>query len=33
MAFTVMRYNGYTKDDLLLTHPGGKVGQMLRDER
>ncbi len=33
VAFTVMRYNGYTKDDLLLTHPGGKVGQMLRDER
>lgn len=33
VAFTVMRYNGYTKDDLLLTHPGGNVGQMLRDER
>lgn len=33
VAFTVMRYNGYTKDDLLLTHPGGKVGQMLRGER
>ena len=33
VAFTVMRYKGYTKDDLLLTHPGGKVGQMLRDER
>jgi D-arabinose 5-phosphate isomerase GutQ len=32
VAFTVMKYNGYTKEDLLLTHPGGKVGQMLREE-
>lgn len=30
IAFTVMKYNGYTKSDLLLTHPGGKVGEMLR---
>lgn len=32
VAFTVMKYNGYTKDDLLLTHPGGKVGELLRAE-
>lgn len=31
IAFTIMEYNGYTKDDLLLTHSGGKVGQMLRE--
>ena len=30
VAFTVMKYNGYTKEDLLLTHPGGKVGEILR---
>lgn len=29
VAFTVMRYSGYTKDDLLLIHPGGKVGELL----
>ena len=29
IAFTAMRYNGYTKDDLLLIHPGGKVGELL----
>ena len=29
VAFTVMKYNGYTKSDLLLTHPGGKVGEIL----
>ena len=33
VAFTIMRHNGYTKDDLLLTHPGGKVGQLLRGEK
>lgn len=33
VAFTVMKYNGYTKDDLLLTHPGGKVGELLRKEK
>jgi len=31
IAFTIMEYNGYTKDDLVLTHPGGKVGEMLRN--
>lgn len=30
VAFTVMRHNGYTREDLLLTHPGGKVGELLR---
>lgn len=30
VAFTVMKHNGYTKADLLLTHPGGKVGELLR---
>jgi len=29
IAFTAMRYNGYTKEDLLLIHPGGKVGEIL----
>lgn len=29
VAFTVMRHNGYTKEDLMLTHPGGKVGEIL----
>lgn len=33
VAFTIMRHNGYTREDLLLTHPGGKVGQILREER
>ena len=32
VAFTVMKYNGYTREDLLLTHPGGKVGELLRME-
>lgn len=32
VAFTVMKFNGYTKHDLALTHPGGKVGEMLRAE-
>ena len=29
IAFTIMRYSGYTKDDLLLIHSGGKVGELL----
>ena len=33
MAFTVMENNGYTKADLLLTHPGGAVGQKLVEEK
>lgn len=33
IAFTVMRYNGYTKDDLLLIHSGGKVGELLAKEK
>lgn len=33
IAFTAMKYSGYSKDDLLLTHPGGKVGELLRAER
>lgn len=33
VVFTVMKYNGYTKEDLLLTHPGGKVGELLRDKK
>ena len=32
VAFTIMRHNGYTKADLLLTHPGGKVGELLRQD-
>lgn len=32
VAFTIMRFNGYTKEDLLLTHPGGKVGELLKEE-
>lgn len=31
VAFTIMKYSGYTKADLLLTHPGGKVGELLRN--
>lgn len=33
IAFTVMKHNGYTKADLLLTHPGGKVGELLRKDQ
>jgi len=29
IAFAVMAHNGYTKEDLLLTHKGGAVGQKL----
>ncbi len=30
VAFTIMKFNGYTKKDLMLTHPGGKVGEILK---
>lgn len=30
IAFTVMQHNGFTKDDLFLTHPGGRVGEILK---
>lgn len=33
VAFTVMRYNGYTKEDLMLIHPGGKVGELLESQK
>lgn len=33
VAFTIMHFNGYTKEDLMLTHPGGKVGELLRKEK
>lgn len=32
IAFTIMQFNGYTKDDLLLIHTGGKVGELLAEE-
>lgn len=32
IAFTIMQYNGYTKEDLLLIHSGGKVGELLAEE-
>lgn len=32
IAFTLMRYNGYTKEDLLLIHSGGKVGELLVEQ-
>ncbi len=31
IAFTVMRHNGFSKEDFYLTHPGGSVGDKLRD--
>ncbi len=31
IAFTVMQNNGFTKEDFYLTHPGGSVGDRLRD--
>jgi len=31
IAFTIMKYNGYTKEDLLLIHSGGKVGELLAE--
>lgn len=30
IAFTVMRHNGFTKEQFYLTHPGGSVGDKLR---
>ena len=33
IAFTAMRYNGYTKEDLKLIHSGGKVGEILEKAR
>ena len=30
IAFTIMEFSNYTKEDLLLTHPGGGVGERLR---
>ena len=33
IAFTIMRYSGYTKEDLMLSHPGGKVGELLLKEK
>ena len=32
IAFTIMQFNGYTKEDLLLIHTGGKVGELLAEE-
>lgn len=31
IAFTVMKHNGYTMNDLVLTHPGGRVGEIVRE--
>ena len=33
IAFTIMKHNGYTKEDLLLIHSGGKVGELLADKK
>lgn len=33
IAFTIMKYNGYTKEDLLLIHSGGKVGELLAEKK
>lgn len=32
IAFTVMKHSGYTKEDLRLIHPGGRVGELLKEE-
>ncbi|MCI8598643.1 MAG: SIS domain-containing protein [Lachnospiraceae bacterium] len=32
IAFTIMRCSNYTKEDLLLIHSGGKVGELLNKE-
>ena len=29
IAFTIMKHNGFTKEDFFLTHPGGLVGEKL----
>lgn len=31
IAFTIMRYTDYNKDDLMLIHSGGKVGELLAE--
>lgn len=33
LAFTAMRFSGYSKEDLMLIHPGGKVGDILREQQ
>lgn len=33
IAFTIMKHNGYTKEDLLLIHSGGKVGELLTEQK
>lgn len=33
IAFTIMKHNGYTKEDLLLIHSGGKVGELLVEKK
>ena len=33
IAFTIMKHNGYTKEDLLLIHSGGKVGELLAEQK
>jgi len=33
IAFTIMKHNGYSKEDLLLIHSGGKVGELLTEEK
>lgn len=30
IAFTVMRHNGFTKEEFYLTHPGGSAGEKLK---
>ena len=33
IAFTIMRYTDYTKEDLMLIHSGGKVGELLEKQK
>lgn len=33
IAFTIMKFSGYTKEDLLLIHSGGKVGELLAEDK
>jgi len=33
IALTAMQYNGFTKEQFYLTHPGGLVGEILRQEQ
>lgn len=30
VIFTIMKHNGYTREDLMRIHPGGKVGELLK---